>query len=306
MKKPLLIAATVLVLAALYYFWLYKLKEEPAKADAVQQDSLSANTDVPVSTATDSSKMIMVNYEDLSEEKMDEYRQKGYLSQGKYLSEEYFDKLKEYIVSSLIDTTPLKTYIDYGHLKQRYFFFVYNNLPEFVDKKERHTGYYVEANGLEDNDSKFLAYGIYRIDRSPQNIRKTFEFFKPHLTEYVNKELYSKLAIGRSIHSLLDTYAYLQKLERSGAKMDSIYAKVDSVAQHYDYAAPSAYGHSLDSDYGIYDKYLQVEKYDLANPDSAYNSLWAFSFWVRRHHEKNEEEVYKILKEIREIFEVEN
>lgn len=305
MKKILLIGVGLLAVGVLLYFlWLSKQKEDHVLTEtSLPKDTLTNYAELAHKKGLDTSKLIIVHYEDLAEDKIDEFREKGYLRFGNYLSDEYLQSLKEYFTTYVLDTSEIESYGGYGHLKQRYFFYIYNNLPSFVDRKERHNGYFADASMSQGEDKKLLAYSIYRIDRSPQNIRRTFDLFKSQAKDYINMDLYTRLGIKQSIHSLLDSYEYLQTLEKG--KLDSVYLAVDSVATHYNYDTPSAYGHSLDSDYGIYMKYLEIEKYAQSHPDT-YETIWVFSFWVRRHHEKNEEEVYKILKELRDIYEVEN
>jgi hypothetical protein len=255
---------------------------------------------------TDTAAMIRLNCFDLPDDKSEQFVPLVYFGYGKYISGAGFDVMKNYFISNVLDTTSkIESYVDQMHLKQRYFFFVYNNLPTFVDRKERHSGYYADANESRGEESKLFAYAIYRMDRSPENIRRVYKLLSPYLTEYVNFKLYVDLGIKQSIHSLLDTYQYIQTIEHSGAQLDSVYFAVDSVAAAFDYEAPSSYGHSLNSDYDIYTKYLGLDKYYDAHQES-YEAAWAFSFWVRRHHEKNEQAVYEILKDLKEVYGVQN
>lgn len=306
MKKTLIILTILLTaVTGIYFAWNYNNKiTEEEKLDPIEADLSKAEP----SDEVDTSALVRLGCFDLPEEKNNQFIQLTYLSYGKYISGAGFDVLKNYFTSRVLDTNyQIKRYTYEAHLKQRYFFLVYNNLPDFVDRRERHTGYYLqtEESSGEDMEDKLRAYALYRVDRSPENIQKIYELIKPSVKESISPELYENLGIKQSIHSLLDSYEYIQTLENSGAQLDSVYIAVDSVAQNFDYEAPSAYGHSLDSDYSIYNKYLYIEKYDDIHP-YAYESLWAFSFWVRRHHEKNEVVVHKILKEIHDIFETGN
>ena len=223
------------------------------------------------------------------------------------LDEASLGKLTTYFKENILNTDANygDTYFDENGIKQKYFYHIYNNLPAFVRSEERHTGYYNNANKSTLND-KLLAYSIYRLDRNPENIKLLFNHFKPLLPKLLSKEDYVTIGADKAINSLINTYGFITGLDNYRNNIDSVCYFVDTLTGmqmglEFTLFENTAYGHSIYTDYNIYDEYLKISEYDAANRDDD-ETMWAFSFWVRRHKENNMAAVFKIVKEINNLY----
>lgn len=224
--------------------------------------------------------------------------------------------LRDYIIKNLLNEENNfgKAHFEENHVIQKYFYHVFSNLPDFVAKKERHTGYYANKNESAKTE-KLLAYSIYRLDRNPENLNSLFDYCRPLLPKLLPKKKYLSLGISESVNSLIRTYTFITKASNYQNYLDTIYNTVDTltgsywpgeekgeVGERFRLFENSPYGHSLNDDYDVYDKYLNISKYISVNK-TEYKPLWAFSFWVRRHKEGNMITVYEILNEVKKEYE---
>lgn len=177
-----------------------------------------------------------------------------------------------------------------GTLITQYFDGIYTSLPDFIASPERHDGYYSERNESKYPKEKLLAYLVYRIDRSPENIRKIWN----HQKHWFYGHLLFQNDTKKVIQELSQSYLHLMTIKDYDSRLDSAYHSVDSLNQKKQYPEydSGAYGISSNDVF----EFLKP----LAQSDTAeYNRIeWVYSFWMRRQHEGNLKEVASILEEI--------
>lgn len=177
-----------------------------------------------------------------------------------------------------------------GSLITEYFEGIYVSLPDFIVAPERHDGYYSQRNEIKSSKEKLLAYLVYRIDRSPENIRKIWE----HKKHFFYGHILPQGGTRKVIQDLDQSYRYLMTVKNYTSKLDSAYQSIDSLNQQKQYPEykPGAYGISS---YDVFEFLEPITKGDTTE----YNRKeWAYSFWMRRQHEGNFKEVASILEEI--------
>ncbi|MDX9846100.1 MAG: hypothetical protein RBT74_03875 [Tenuifilaceae bacterium] len=246
---------------------------------------------------------------------------------GKYIETNYFDlpfgqakELKAQLQTTDIELLPTQSatllgkYLSqkvlespnpYGiDMRANYFWNIYNALPPFVSAKERHTGYNMGARDYSAHE-QLMAYAIYRIGRSPENLRRIFELFKPTLTTLVSPSVYKELGIQTYVHQAIGSYNSISQTPNFKKLLQEAYNQVDTTTgslswegdqQAFRKFENSAYGFSVDEVNQIIARHLKLDRYN----DLMY-SPW-LSFWMRRNHEGNMDEVLKILYELDEIY----
>lgn len=215
------------------------------------------------------------------------------------LSAESIDVIKQFVNEYLlIDENPVSSGI-----YSNYFWYVYNSLPDFVEKKERHNGYYSNQSELT-FDQKLISYAIYRIDRSPENIQQIFDQYKSILPSFLSKEKYENLGIQDYVNSLIYSYNEIIQVTDYQLLLKDAFVHVDTATGvMYNYANEEtftkfsgAYGKTAYDIGEIVSMHLGYNRYD------AYYGSPFLSFWMRRNNEGNMETVYKILKEIYQMY----
>lgn len=220
-------------------------------------------------------------------------------SNNSKLSEESFEVIKEYVLQYLLaSSNPVSRGIN-----SNYFWYVYNALPEFVADNERHQGYYADQND-QPFEQKLIAYAIYRVDRSPENIQNVFNFIKPNLTKLVSEDKYDELGIRNQVDGLIFCYQEIIKTSDYKKLLSDAYIYSDTVTGMTYNDGDEVYFEKFNAAYGftgydlaeIISNFLKIDRYT-----SFYGSP-LLSFWMRRNHEGNMETVYEILKEIQLIY----
>lgn len=150
-----------------------------------------------------------------------------------------------------------------------------------------------------------MGYAIYRIDRSPENLRRIFGIFKPTLTQLVSPSVYKEMGIESYVNQAISSYKEISQISNFKTLLQNAYTQVDTTTgsfawegnqQSFRKFENSAYGFSVDEVNQIIAKHLELDDYS----DITY-SPW-LSFWMRRNHENNMDEVLKILNEIGGIY----
>ncbi|HPG73546.1 MAG TPA: hypothetical protein PLM49_04585 [Bacteroidales bacterium] len=188
-------------------------------------------------------------------------------------------------------------------LLSNYFWYVYNALPEFVDESERHSGYYKDENQQPEKE-RMIAYAIYKIDRSPDNLKSLYETYKPRLTELVSKQLYEDLLIDEEVNSRIYVYERLTEIDNYSELLTLAYNHADTASgilyfdgeETYFEVCNPAYGFDSNRLSELICQYLNIDRYDSYYCDDAW------SFWMRRNKEGNMQTVYEILKDIQSIY----
>lgn len=243
---------------------------------------------------------VSTNYFDLPAESEDDLRQILKTDDLTSLNEPGIDVMGDYL-----KRTVLAGNSQFGpFIGSNYFWYVYNALPDFVAEGERHKGYYRGQND-QPMQQKLLAYSIYRIDRRPENIEKIFQYVKPFLKGVISPEKYSRMGIDRKLRGLLDSYQMISEIEDYKKRLSDAYAKVDTMTgtivsydghEEFRKFENSAYGFS------VYELNEFVMKELIPDVDRFHSMPEGLSFWMRRSHEGNIDEVHEILKEIEEIY----
>ncbi len=198
-------------------------------------------------------------------------------------------------------------YVLYNHsqfgtnITSNYFWYIYNAIPEFVDKSERHQGYYADQTDLKGAD-RLLAYAIYRIDRSPENLRRLFNYARPLIKASISKENYHYSRLGDKVNGLLGIYSQIVKVDNYKEKMLNVSTKADMISgkidseEDYSRFRNSAYGFSCYdlADLICFEMGISRHDSDFCSPD--------WTFWMRRIREGNIEEGHSILVEISEMY----
>ena len=241
---------------------------------------------------------IEANYTDLPEsenEKIEEVlkTKNSSFTQNTYnVLEEY---AKEYLLAS---SNPVSSGI-----ASNYFWYVYNALPSFVDEKERHNGYYKDENE-QSAEERLIAYAIYRLDRSPENITKIFEMVKPKLSEFLPKQTYESLMIDNEVNARIHTYKRIVQIDNYKELLTEAYNHADTATGILYADGDEANFETFNGAYGldvyslseIISQHFEMDRYD------SYYGNTALSFWMRRNKEGNMETVYEILLEIQSMY----
>lgn len=165
----------------------------------------------------------------------------------------------------------------------------------------------------EDKDVYFLGNIIAEIREQSESVDIYFEKYKHLLYTLIDKKLYKKSSSDRIIKLLINSYNDLKSSGISDEEKEKLYRKFaynESLGKNDpDYNGPGnqlAKMESYFSESGM-DKtktLLAQEISEDVNDDVFYNlTFWSYSFWIRRHYDGNEEQVYKILTQIDKHYE---
>ncbi|NHB67132.1 COG3650 family protein [Perlabentimonas gracilis] len=245
-------------------------------------------------------KFIKTNYFDLPFGKIKELKAQLQTTDIELLPTQSATILGNYLLQKVLETPN-----PYGiNMRSNYFWNIYNALPSFVSAKERHTGYNQGTREYSASE-QLMAYAIYRIDRSPKNLRRIFELFKPTLTTLVSPSVYKELGIEAYVHQAVGSYMSISQTPNFEKLLQDAFNQVDTTTGSFSWEGNSqsfrkfensAYGFSVDEVNQIIASHLGLDRYN----DMMY-SPW-LSFWMRRNHEGNVDEVLKILNEIDAIY----
>lgn len=173
-----------------------------------------------------------------------------------------------------------------NRIKQNYFASVFLLLPDFVSAKYRHLGYY--ANDAENFDLKkrLAAYSIFRIDRSSENLAVLWNYLKAEHSEMILKGYFTEFDTTANL--LISSFDQLQSIPNVEQTLAAIYSKVDSLDNAKELPETGYRG-------TVNDQWPLLEPLMTAEHKIAQDGLWAYSFWMRRFHEENQQMVYSIL-----------
>lgn len=187
------------------------------------------------------------------------------------------------------------------NVTSNYFWHIYNALPEFVNKSERHQGYYKNEND-QDRANRLLAYAIYRIDRSPENLKRLFEYARPLIKATISKEEYLYNRLNEKVNGLLGIHSQIIKIENYKEKMLNVSDKADMISgktrssEDFSNFRDSAYGFSAYDLAGLICFELGISRHD------TYHCSPEWTFWMRRIREGNMDAVHSILLEVSEMY----
>lgn len=176
----------------------------------------------------------------------------------------------------------------------RYFHKYILALPEFVKMPVRSVAS-TWPNVANVNSN--LAFIIYRMDRSPENVKMMYDKYKGEIVYLMQAGVISDL--HPQIMELIASYDHIVKLPNYQTKIASIQKKITSFDNEHidDKGVSTSYVAQLDQA-DIYEPIIDTEHID---PRQDGLGVWYYSFWVRRFAEGNAQVVYDILKELSEV-----
>ncbi len=242
---------------------------------------------------------IKTKYFDLPTEKQSKLKKIFKTEDLSTITDKNFQPLHEYLHSSLFgNKNPVN-----NSLETNYFWFIYNALPDFIDENERHKGYY-KGEGKHSENQKLLAYSLYRIDRSSENINTIFDYFKPMIKNIIKPELYQNSGVERKVNSLIITYNAIIEIKNYKKLLTEAYAHADTATGRFVNIGGQKVFEKFNNAYGFTANELSeiiCKHFELNRESTMFNSP-DVSFWMRRNKEGNMETVYKILIEIEGIY----
>lgn len=190
-------------------------------------------------------------------------------------------------------------------ISTNYFWNIYNALPDFVNERERHQGYYRDE-PKPSSEERLMAYACYRIKRSPENISRIFRIAKPKLKELISVDQYNASGGRDYVSGLIGCYNRLHQIDGVREKLSAFYSgiytetgavRTDAPAKVLEKYRNSAYGFSGYDLAEMLSEKLKIDRY------SSFYSSPFLSFWMRRNREGNIDETYRILCEIERMYE---
>lgn len=153
----------------------------------------------------------------------------------------------------------------------------------------------------EDDGDYFLTGYVKDIRRDPKMISLAFEMYQSVLYSSVSRRTYRIANFDKVIDGLLFTYddLYSDGNERNLQKIYNIMT-----------AEREGYGLDAGEYYPELEKYFTPETIELLESIRLSNGsqfsngdiVWFYSFWARRNHENNSDEVVSVLREIKEYY----
>jgi hypothetical protein len=162
-------------------------------------------------------------------------------------------------------------------------------LPKFVSlpSVSDYAGYIDKLS----NEQSWRAYLLFRVDRSPENIRKLYDAYGGILRQVV-----SKYPIGVYVSALIQTYDHITRVPDYKKVCADIRSGVDAWDKsHKVDGGFTEGGYILEAQHSIYEPILAPA---IENTWDVTSSTWYHSFWVRRLAEGNAEIVYNILQDL--------
>lgn len=180
-----------------------------------------------------------------------------------------------------------------------------NNKYDLKGKQEftevRYPMYSNFLENTEEDGDYFLTGYVKEIRKDPAMISLAFEMYKAVLYNSVSRRTYRIANFDKVIDGLLFTYEDLTSEENSG-NMQKIYKVMSAPRETYDLDAGEYYPQL--------EKYFTAETVELLESTRLSNGsqfsngdiVWFYSFWARRNHEGNVNEVLSVLREIQENY----
>lgn len=146
-----------------------------------------------------------------------------------------------------------------------------------------------------------------KIRRNPEAIREAFDSYNTLLYAFLSNKIYFDSNLNLIVDALIKTHEDIYETENPHERLTKIYKIMIFGAQkefpnyYYNEIKPYASENVL----SLVSKNAETSsEKDNSNAEyaSQLNTVWIYSFWARRHKEKNEDVVFEILKEIKEHY----
>ncbi len=177
----------------------------------------------------------------------------------------------------------------------RYFYNYMSYLPDFVKLNGKS-----EAMSWKMGDKLVpgMAYFLYRLNRSPENINYLYNTFKPLIIEALGSpELFDVrqdagylVKAYEGITAIPNHEQLIKKISEEVAQWDRKHTGKDGYISGY---------YILDEQKDIYEPILNEDL--IPDAGAMAKIVWCHSFWVRRFNEGNQSVVYNILEEVSKI-----
>jgi hypothetical protein len=172
---------------------------------------------------------------------------------------------------------------DFQDIRIRYTATIARRLPYFLPKYSRYNDYYRDDNELEElhnSNKQLFAYLFHRIDRNSLIIKWLWSAWKKTVFSNIPTKTYFRKSFYDYTEALIKTYDTITSRDNYNETLRLAYRNL---------ATNKCQGYIEDCIPESIRYYEDGWRIDWG---------WAPSFWARRFHEGNQEEVYKILKEI--------
>jgi hypothetical protein len=178
---------------------------------------------------------------------------------------------------------------EYNSPRLKYFYNYVCALPDFVKVVPKS----VAATTSKDSDP-LKSYLLYRLDRSPENIKRLYDAFKPAIVELLTSGYIQD--VRPDMVALITVYDRIVAMPNHRAVLGGISKKIGEWdKENTDENGINHSMYTLVDQATIYEPIIDTEKYDPRNDGKG---IWYSSFWTRRFAEGNEKVVYDILKEL--------
>ena len=134
---------------------------------------------------------------------------------------------------------------------------------------------------------------------------RIFTLVKPNLVNLVSPEVYKNSGVETYVKEAISSYKSITEIPNYSRLLQRAYSQIDTTTgstvlegnrEYFQKSENSAYGFSVYELNQIISKHLRLD-----SESSLSYSSW-LSFWMRRNHEGNINEVYNILNEIQSIY----
>lgn len=149
-----------------------------------------------------------------------------------------------------------------------------------------------------------------KIRRDPKAIRRAFDIYNSVLYAFLSDKIYFDSNLNLIVDALIDSHEDIYKTENPEETLNEIYKTMDfGVKKEF----PDYYYKEI-TPYASEEFLASINKNAETNSDkddssitfnSQLNTVWIYSFWARRHKEKNSDVVFDILKEVKEHYDAE-
>jgi hypothetical protein len=187
------------------------------------------------------------------------------------------------ILKSSADANEAEYYIPRYNYHDSYI----RTLPEFVKV-------FPKSNGGPNDADPLRSFLLFRMDRSPDNVKRLYDLYKPVIVNQITSGLLQN--VKPDINKLIVAYDFIV------AKPDhrTVISDISKKIAQWDKKNVDAQGYgtsmyTLVDQSSIYEPIIDIEKYD---PERDFQGIWYSSFWTRRFAEGNEKVVYDILKDL--------
>jgi hypothetical protein len=184
---------------------------------------------------------------------------------------------------------------EFNRPRLKYFYNYVCALPSFVKLAAKSMAF---TWGVPPESDSLKSYLLYRLDRSPENIKALYDAFKPAIAEALASGL--KQDVIPDIKGLIAAYDRIVAMPNHRAMLTRISGEISNWDRdHTDKNTGVNDGaYTLFNQASIYQPIIDTQKYDVSND---VRGIWYASFWTRRFAEGNEKVVYEILKDLSTI-----